>query len=120
MKIYSWNILYRNKEAEQAFDFIAHADCEIFCLQEVPEDFLKRLQTLKCSIAYRIEVERLLPEGISKNYGVILSRYPVVNTGEIPFPDYWSQLPLRARFFVHMMPSKFFSKIRNLPARLTI
>ncbi len=113
MRIYSWNMLYRNKKADEAFDFIAHADCDIFCLQEVPEDFLKRLETLKCSIAYRTSVERLLPGEVSANFNVILSRYPIIAQKEIPFPDYWSRLPWRTRLFVNLMPSKYFSKIRN-------
>jgi len=113
MKIYSWNMLYRNRELDRAFEFIQHADFDIFCLQEVPEIFLKRLQTLPYSIAFRIDVERLLPKGDMKNYIVILSKHPILNQGEIPFDEYWARLPLHTRLFVHIMPSRFFSKIRN-------
>ena len=113
MKIYSWNILYRNQELDAAFEFITHADFDIFCLQEVPEAFLKRLQTLPYHLAFRTEVERLLPQGMAHNYVVTLSKYPLTGQGEIPFPEYWSLLPLRARLFVRLMPSRYFSKIRN-------
>ncbi len=113
MKIYSWNILYRNQELNAAFEFIAHADFDIFCLQEVPGTFLKRLQALPYHIAFRTDVERFLPEGVVHNYIVTLSKYPFAGQGEIPFPEYWSLLPLRARLFVHLMPSRYFSKIRN-------
>jgi endonuclease/exonuclease/phosphatase family metal-dependent hydrolase len=113
MKIFSWNILYRNQELDRAFQFIAESDFDIFCLQEVSEQFLKRLQTLPYFIAFRTDVERLLKEGTEHNFIVTLSKHPIKAQGEIPYPDYWPLLPLRTRLFVHSMPSRFFSKIRN-------
>src|SRR3989344_5634802 len=113
MKIYSWNMLFRNHELDRAFEFIAQSDFDIFCLQEVPEGFLNRLKTLPCSIAERIDVERLFTSGTMPNYIVILSKYPIEAQGEIPFPEYWHLLPLRTRIFVRLMPWHFFSKIRN-------
>ena len=113
MKIYSWNMLYRNKELDRAFEFIAHADFDIFCLQEVPEHFLKRLQTLPYHLAFRIDVERLFRKRVERIFLVIISKHPITAQGEIAFPDYWPLLPLRSRLFVHLMPSRFFSKIRN-------
>ncbi len=113
MKIYSWNMLFRNRELERAFAFIAASDFDIFCLQEVPEEFLKRLQTLPCFIAFRTDVERLLKEGAVRNFVVILSKYPIAAQGEIPYPDYWHLLPLRTRLFVYLMRPFHFSKIRN-------
>lgn len=113
MKIYSWNIFYRNSELDRAFEFIQHANFDIFCLQEVPEEFLKRLQTLPCFIAFRTDVERLLQGGPVHNYVVILSKHPIKTQGEISFPDYWPLLPFHTRLFVRLMPSRFFSKIRN-------
>lgn len=113
MKIYSWNMLYRNRELDRAFAFIVKSDFDIFCLQEVPESFLKRLETLPYHLAYRTDVERLLPNGSVHNYVVILSKHPFEKQGEIPFDEYWHQLPFRTRIFVRLMPSRFFSKIRN-------
>jgi endonuclease/exonuclease/phosphatase family metal-dependent hydrolase len=113
MIIYSWNMLYRNRELDRAFEFIRTSDFDIFCLQEVPEAFLKRLQTLPCEIAFRTDVERLLPSGISHNFVVTLSKSPITAQGEIPFPDYAQLLPFYTRFFVRFMPSRFFSEIRN-------
>lgn len=113
MKIYSWNMLYRNKKLDQAFEFISKSDFDIFCLQEVPEKFLKRLQTLPFYIASRTDVERLLPDNSVRNYIVILSKNPISAQGEIPFDEYWYLLPIRTRIFVHLMPSRFFSQIRN-------
>lgn len=106
-------MLYRNRELEGAFDFIAHADFDIFCLQEVPEKFLKQLHTLPCHIAHCTDVERLLPKGTERIFIVILSKHPIVARYEIPFSDYRSLLPLRTRLFMRLMPSRFFSKIRN-------
>lgn len=106
-------MLFRNKELERAFDFVSKSDFDIFCLQEVPEEFLKRLQTLPCSIAYRTDVERLFKKGTVHNYVVILSKYPIEVQGEISFPEYWHLLPLRTRLFVRLMKSFGFSKTRN-------
>lgn len=106
-------MLYRNRELDRAFAFIAKSDFDIFCLQEVPEAFLKRLQALPCSVAFRIDRELFLAGNRVNNYLVILSRYPIETHGEIPFPEYWSLLPWYARLFVRLMPSKFFTKTRN-------
>lgn len=113
MKIYSWNILYRNRELDRAFKFISESDFDIFCLQEVPREFLARLKTLPFHIASRTDVEKVYGSGTVPMFNVILSRHPIEAQGEIPFPDYWHLLPLRTRFFVHLMPQELFSKIRN-------
>lgn len=110
-------MLFRNRELDRAFEFISKSDFDIFCLQEVPEDFLKRLQALSASIAYSIahrsDVERLFPEGVKNNFVVTLSKYPITNQGEIQFPEYWHLLPLRTRIFVRLMRPFHFSMIRN-------
>ena len=113
MKIYSWNMLYRNRELDRAFDFIATSDFDIFCLQEVPQHFLERLKTLPYKITYRIEVERLLSNRVEHSYLVILSTHPISTPQEILFPEYWHLLPLRTRLFVWLMPNRYFSKIRK-------
>lgn len=110
-------MLFRNRELDRAFEFISKTDFDIFCLQEVPEDFLKRLQTLSTSvsysIAYRSDVERLFPDGVKNNFVVTFSKYPITNKGEIQFPEYWHLLPLRTRIFVRLMRPFGFSMIRN-------
>jgi endonuclease/exonuclease/phosphatase family metal-dependent hydrolase len=113
MKIYSWNMLFRNKELDRAFDFISHSDFDVFCLQEVPTTFLERLKTLPYHMSYRIDVERIFPSGDLPNYVVILSKHAITSQGEIPFPDYWHLLPFRTRLFVLLMRPWGFSKIRN-------
>ena len=106
-------MLYRNRELDRAFEFIAESDFDIFCLQEVPEAFLKRLETLPCRIAYRSDVERLFAHDTERNFVVVLSKHPIEAQGEIPFPDYWHLLPLRTRIFVRLMWPFYFSKITN-------
>lgn len=109
-------MLFRNRELDRAFEFISKTDFDIFCLQEVPEEFLNRLKTLPYSIAFRTDVEKVYGPKTVPMFNIILSRHSVTAQGEIPFPEYWHLLPLRTRLFVHFMPSKFFTKIRNRAA----
>lgn len=113
MKIYSWNMLFRNQELDRAFDFIEETEFDIFCLQEVPEGFLRRLQKLPYFIAYRIDVERIVDDDVHPHYVVILSKHPIAAQGEIPLPDYQELLPLRSRAFIRLMKPFGFAKIRN-------
>lgn len=113
MIIYSWNMLYRNKELDRAFNFIAESDFDIFCLQEVPEEFLARLKTLPCHLDVRSDVERLFTGGVVHNFLVILSKFPIVGRGEIPYSDYWPILLFRTRLFVKLLKPFHFSKITN-------
>ncbi len=103
MKIYSWNMLFRNRELERAFDFIAKSDFDIFCLQEVPENFLARLKTLPIAVAAVPETDRLFKKERSTHYGVILSRYPLRSSETIPLPYHESNLSLRGRMFAQFM-----------------
>ena len=113
MKIYSWNMLYRNAELDRAFAFISESNFDIFCLQEVPEVFLKRLQTLDCEIAFRTDAERISKNGDERIYVVILSKFPIAEVGEIAFTDYWLRYPLRSRAFTRLMKPLHFSKVLN-------
>ena len=117
MIIYSWNMLCRNRELNRAFEFVSKSDFDIFCLQEVPEKFLRRLQTLPYFISFCSERELLYPQGSVHNYVVTLSKHSITSEGEIPFPEYWQLLPLRTRIFVRVMPSQLFTKIRNRAAQ---
>lgn len=106
-------MLYRNQEQDRAFQFISQADFDIFCLQEVPKEFLARLQTLQCSVAFRSDGKQRFSENTRNSFVVILSRHPIIAQGEISFPDYWHLLPLRTRLFVHLMRPFHFSKVYN-------
>ncbi|MFA6278692.1 MAG: endonuclease/exonuclease/phosphatase family protein [Candidatus Paceibacterota bacterium] len=105
-------MLFSNRELDRAFSFIRDADFDIFCLQEVPENFLSRLKSLPFHIAYCIDVEKITEPRIPM-FNVILSRHPITTQGGIRFPEYWHHLPLRTRLFVLIMPDKKFSKIQN-------
>lgn len=112
MKIYSWNILFRNRELDRAFAFIRDTDFDIFCLQEVPEHFLARLKTLPFHLAETIDVERLSSPDEPLHL-VTLSRYSIVNRCVMPFPEYWPVLPFRTKLFVRLMRIFHWSKIKN-------
>ncbi len=114
-------MLFQNRELDRAFQFITESDFDIFCLQEVPENFLKRLQTLPYSIAFRTEREIHFKTGVVHNYIVILSKHPIMGHGEIEHPDYWLLLPPRTRFFMSL--TRLFTRIenrKNLYADITI
>lgn len=107
-------MLFTNRELDRAFDFIAQSDFDIFCLQEVPGEFLARLKTLPYFIAFRTDVEQIRANGNESLFIVILSKHPIIARGEIIFPDYaWSLLPLRTRISVLLMRPFGFFKIRN-------
>lgn len=113
MQIYSWNMLYRNERQDEAFEFISTSNFDIFCLQEVPEAFLARLKTLPFHLAFQNDVERSIEHNQVRNYVVTLSKHPITLESNIPYPDYWPKLPRRTKFFVDLMPSRFFTRIRN-------
>ena len=106
-------MLYRNQELDHAFEFVSRSDFDIFCLQEVPQEFLTRLQALPYALAFCIDVEKIESSGAKPMFNVILSRYEITNRGEIPFADYWPLLPLRARLFTRLMRPFHFSEVRN-------
>lgn len=110
MIIYSWNMLYRNQELPRAFEFIKHIDFDVFCFQEVPEEFLSQLKTLPYAIAFGLDTEKVAGESIIKMYNVILSRHLIIEQGEIAFTDHWLLLPLRTKFFIFIMKFLHFSK----------
>jgi endonuclease/exonuclease/phosphatase family metal-dependent hydrolase len=107
-------MLYRNQELERAFEFIAHTEFDLFCLQEVPKEFLSRLQSLPYELAYARDTEKVFGDGETLSmYNVILSKHPISAQTEIAFRDYWEFLPWRSRFFVSLMRPLEFSKVRN-------
>ncbi len=113
MIIYSWNMLYLNRELDRALEFIRHSDFDIFCLQEVPEAFRKSLEALPYTSTYEIDTEKVSGSAVTPMYNVILSKVPVVAQGEISFADTWSNLPFRTRFFIFVMKPFHFSETRN-------
>lgn len=111
MIIYSWNILFRNKELDRAFEFVSKSDFDIFCLQEVPEAFLARLKTLPYHIASSVSIERIFKTGVVKDFAVILSKHPIEAQGVIPFPA--PKMSWRAQLFNSLMRPFHFSGARN-------
>ncbi|MDO8567031.1 MAG: endonuclease/exonuclease/phosphatase family protein, partial [bacterium] len=108
-------MLFRNKELDRAFEFIKESDFDIFCLQEVPEEFLKRLQTLPYNLVETIDANHLFRMPTSHR-AVILSRYEIAKSKRIPFPDYWPELPRRAKMLVWLLSPLGWSKRTNRAA----
>ncbi|MBI4079761.1 endonuclease/exonuclease/phosphatase family protein [Candidatus Kaiserbacteria bacterium] len=111
MKIYSWNIFFRNGQLERAFEFIQTLDFDVLCLQEVPEEFLAKLRSLPVHIAFAPDVDRIYPDRMERNYLVILSRHRIVAHSvfalELPDP------PLRTRLVVSAMRIAKWTRIAN-------
>lgn len=96
-------MLFRNKELDRAFEFIRTSDFDIFCLQEVPEEFLKQLQTLPLTVAAIPETDRIFKGKHSTQYVVILSRYPIRTVEAIPLSYHDPNLPFRGKLFTRLM-----------------
>ena len=111
MKVYSWNIFFRNTDFDRAFEFIANLDFDVLCLQEVPESFLERLSKLDVHIASAPDVDRLFPNGTERNFLVILSRHRIVAKSAFAFTAL--KMPLRTILFVRAMRRAHWSRVAN-------
>lgn len=94
---------FNNRELDRAFEFISHADFDIFCLQEVPEKFLEQLKTLPCHIAFAPDISQQFRKTISTAYLVILSRYQIQNTVVRELPSHSFIPSVRGRLFCRFM-----------------
>lgn len=111
MKIYSWNIFFKNGKLGRAFEFIKTLDFDVLCLQEVPEEFLARLRELPYHVVSQTEVDRFLPGGKERTLLVILSKHDIVRHGVFPLEV--PHTPLRTRLFVRAMRPLNWSHIEN-------
>ena len=113
MVIYSWNMFFRNQRLDEAFDFIRDSDSDVFCLQEVPEEFLERLRTLPYSIAAAPEADREHAGTRSTQYAVILSRFRIEREGRIALAG-GAPAALRSRLFLSFMARmRIFAHVRG-------
>lgn len=107
LTIYSWNMLYDNKKLDEAFSFVKNSTFDIFCLQEVPEAFLQKLQTLPYSVVY---VEELSITSVKRTfpiYCVIISKHPIVHTQSFDFEEtVWEVRTKLTRFVLNFLPSE--------------
>ena len=104
LSVLSWNMLFSNKNQEDAFAFIESSSADVICLQEVPIEFLERLRTLPFHLTHAIdtrwETDPLHPErGDTTTLLVILSRYPYVSSDRISLPPLAKQVLIRTRLF---------------------
>lgn len=86
MKLYSWNMFFRNREPDRAFGFIRGLDFDVLCLQEVPESFLPQLATLPYRMVSCVELDMGSATSVTHRYSAILTRHRIVATGEVLFP----------------------------------
>ena len=107
MRIYSWNILFENKQFDVALRFIQTLDFDVLALQEVPEEFLAQLKSLPFQIAYGPDTRRVRTNEAGKrmDYLVILSKHEITRSEGILFPSEWYQrsAALQARITAHLM-----------------
>jgi endonuclease/exonuclease/phosphatase family metal-dependent hydrolase len=87
MLIYSWNMLFRNEKLDDAFHFIKDAEFDIFCLQEVPPEFINRLKTLPYAISCVEELQLISSKRSFPIYSVILTPHEIVLEKKVPIPD---------------------------------
>ena len=101
MKIYSWNMLYRNLEQDRALEYIKNLDFDALCLQEVPENFLERLKTLPYHLVHALDVvftkTRRRNKEETRLYHVILSRHVITASDTFEF------LPLVLPYRTHLL-----------------
>lgn len=95
MKIYSWNVLFKNREIDDVLTFIERLDFDILALQEVSEELLESLKKLPYSLACSVDTDRTDETGkTSTDSLVILSRHSIENQESIVFPAEWYQEPV--------------------------
>lgn len=109
MKIYSWNMLFRNKKQDDALRWIERLDFDVLCLQEVPEAFLEKLRSLPWYIAYAQEGVRHYRKGDVIAYAVVVSKHPIAAHSEIEMPPI--PTPRRVGLFIGLMRPFHFTRV---------
>jgi endonuclease/exonuclease/phosphatase family metal-dependent hydrolase len=103
MKIYSWNVLFRNADFGNALRFIRESDADIFCLQEVPEELLAKLRALPYALAAAPETDRIFHGARETQYVVTLSKYPIAREERVALAHVEDAPFVRTRLFVSLM-----------------
>lgn len=86
MKIYSWNMLYRNLEQDRAFEFISSLDFDALCLQEVPDAFLARLSALDYHLVSTTDAVLTRGRKRATLHHVILTPHRIHRSGTFEMP----------------------------------
>jgi endonuclease/exonuclease/phosphatase family metal-dependent hydrolase len=103
MVMYSWNMLFRNTKLPEALTFIRESAFDVFCLQEVPEEFLEKLSAEFPMLSYAVETSRIHNGEVSRQYLVTLSRHPIRQTTASPITTRAVSAPYRASLFTKLM-----------------
>lgn len=98
MKIYSWNILYKNERMDDVVEFIQAVDADLFCMQEVPASLLPTLRELPYNIATTPEYHH--DNKSIDTHLVILSKHEIIKEHTFTTIDRTDHpIPLRTRLF---------------------
>ncbi|MCR4325786.1 MAG: endonuclease/exonuclease/phosphatase family protein [Patescibacteria group bacterium] len=99
MKIYSWNVCYRNADFDAALRYIGQLDFDVLCLQEVPARIYERLKELPYSAAEGVDARW---DGRHEHsHVVILTPHKMRASGRFTLPAL--RRTLRSRMFMHFM-----------------
>lgn len=85
IKIITWNMLFKNKELDRAYEFLLKENADIICIQETPKKFLEMLKKTNYNIFYGINTTikpNMITKGKEKLYNVILSKHEIINSKE--------------------------------------
>lgn len=101
MIIYSWNMLFENERLQEALSFIQANTFDVFCLQEVPMEFLTQLRLLPYNIASIEELQVVSVKRSFPIYSVILTPHAITGESKVVFSD--RQYPLRTKIVRFML-----------------
>lgn len=92
MKVISYNIYRHNKQLTKVFNFLQNSQADIICLQEVPQIFLKKLESDNPNKYYiNYSSEYFIKSNKNKSiilYNIILSKFKIDKVKEIPHLEY--------------------------------
>lgn len=103
MKIYSWNMLFKNADKDGALSFIKNSNADIFCIQEAPEEIVAHLKAVAPHTVAASEVDRLYGGVRATQYVVIVSKWPITQWRTVPLPYREPMVGLRAMLFIRVM-----------------
>ena len=115
LKIYSWNMDSYNDDPENAFNFIQNLDFDVLVLQEVPSEFLEKLNDLNYNLEASIDYKRFLSKRNITLYHVIITPHTILKTESFEVSSE-PNLKLRTTLFVGFMNLFGWTKISGYSA----
>jgi endonuclease/exonuclease/phosphatase family metal-dependent hydrolase len=102
MRVFSFNIHFRNPNHDRIVDFIRSSDFDVFCLQEVPDALLERFKREFHHVASAPEMSREHRGVVTTQHVVTISKHPIIAVTPIPFGDATITY-LRAKFIIGIL-----------------